>query len=208
MRISLKIEHFLKTYFWPLNGNIDQTRGLNIQVHHSRFPKSNFIFMNHHYDVINIPIYEGMSKMNLVWSSDDKPHEKLMFWKIFNQNSLVWRNALTCISGRSMRCCDRFGPFVANILHQHSKNVTNSVFYSCIPWFVLFHFEFHNDHPENGNMVLCCSLLLNKVHSYHSLLLLNRINFKCPRIFTTLVITWSSRFTTRLIYTFLVQNLN
>ena len=69
MRISLKIEHFLKTYFWPLNGNIDQIWGLNIEVHHSRLPKSNFIFMNHHYDVINRPIYEGMSKMNLTHHS-------------------------------------------------------------------------------------------------------------------------------------------
>ena len=63
------------------------------------------------------------------------------------------------------------------------KNVTNINFFnSCIPWFVLFHFEFHNDHPENGNMVLYCSLLLNKVHSYHSLLLLNRINFKFDHV--------------------------
>ena len=43
MRISLKINYSLKTYFWPLNGNIDHTLGLNIEVHHSRFPKSKFV---------------------------------------------------------------------------------------------------------------------------------------------------------------------
>ena len=65
MRISMKIKHFLKTYFWPLNGNIDQTWGLNIEVHHSRLPKSYFIFMNHHYDVINIPFKSANAKTYL-----------------------------------------------------------------------------------------------------------------------------------------------
>ena len=86
---------------------------------------------------------------------------------------------------RRLRCWWQIWPFLsptsfnaqptAQKCHQHHFN-------SCIPWFVLFHFEFHNDHPENGNMVLCCSLLLNKVHSYHSLLLLNRINFKFDHV--------------------------
>ena len=86
---------------------------------------------------------------------------------------------------QSLRCWWQIWPFLsptsfnnqptAQKCHQHHFN-------SCIPLFVLFHFEFHNDHPENGNMVLCCSLLLNKVHSYHSLLLLNKINFKFDHV--------------------------
>ena len=64
-----KSSAFLKFIFWPRNGNIDQFWGLNMKVHHSRFPKSNFIFMIHHYDVINRPIYKGFSKMNLTHHS-------------------------------------------------------------------------------------------------------------------------------------------
>ena len=80
MRISLKIKHFGKTYSMPRNDNIDQTLGRNIKVHHSRFQKSNFIFMIHHHDVINMPIYKGISKMNLTHHSSCIHSIRFFFW--------------------------------------------------------------------------------------------------------------------------------
>ena len=65
MRISLKIEHFFETYFLALNDSIDQTWRLNIEDGHSRFTKSYFMTMIHHYDVINLLVHKGISKMNL-----------------------------------------------------------------------------------------------------------------------------------------------
>ena len=75
-----KSSTFLKLIFWPRNGNIDQFLGLNMKVHHSRFPKPNFIFMIHHYDVINRPIYKGFSKMNLTHHSLCFHSIRISFW--------------------------------------------------------------------------------------------------------------------------------
>ena len=75
-----KSSTFLKLIFWPRNGNIDQFWGLNMKVHHSRFPKPNFIFMIHHCDVINRPIYKGFSKMNLTHHSLCFHSIRISFW--------------------------------------------------------------------------------------------------------------------------------
>ena len=55
----------MKLNFWAQNENIGQTLGLNIEGDLSRFPKFEVIIMSHHYDVINLPVYKGISKMNL-----------------------------------------------------------------------------------------------------------------------------------------------
>ena len=61
----IKISIFAKLNFWPQNENIGQTFGLNIEDGPSNCPKLNFIIMIHYYDVINLSVYKGISKMNL-----------------------------------------------------------------------------------------------------------------------------------------------
>ena len=55
----------MKFIFWAYNINKGQTSSFNMKVRLSKVPIQQFIIMNHHYDVINIPFKSANAKTYL-----------------------------------------------------------------------------------------------------------------------------------------------